>query len=128
MIPVILIASLALVLSEKMNVNPEAWYLQRARIVDELQRDGGRHLVIVRYGPKHSKQIEWVYNEADIEGANVVWAREMDAGQNRKLLEYFSARQAWLLEINVDDSPLKLAPNPARSGRDSDTVFRGEAS
>jgi len=128
MIPVLLIASLVPVLSQKMEGNPQAWDLQRARILDELERDGGRHLVIVRYGPKHSKQNEWVYNEADLDSAKVVWAREMDAGQNRKLLEYFSDRQAWLLEVNRDDSPQKLVPHPAGSGGDSDTVFRGEAS
>jgi hypothetical protein len=115
MIPVILIASLVPVLGQKMNVNPEAWNLQRARILDELQRGAGRHLVIVQYGPKHSKQNEWVYNEADIDRAKVVWAREMDAAQNRKLLEYFTERQAWLLEVNQDDSPLKLVPYPMRS-------------
>jgi hypothetical protein len=115
MIPVILIASLVPVLAQKMNVNPESWNLQRARILDELERDGGRHLVIVQYGPKHSKQNEWVYNEADIDRAKVVWAREMDAAQNRKLLDYFRDRHAWLLEVNQDDSPQKLAPYPKPS-------------
>jgi len=114
MIPMLLIASLVPVLSQKMEVNPHAWGLQRARILDKLERDGGRHLVIVRYGPKHSKQNEWVYNEADIDSAKVVWAREMDAAENRKLLDYFRERQAWLLDINRDDSPQKLAPYPKR--------------
>jgi len=76
--------------------------------------------VIVRYGPKFSKfspskEEEWVYNEAEIDGAKVVWAREMDATQNRKLLEYFTDRQLWLLEVNGDQSPLKLLPYPAGS-------------
>jgi hypothetical protein len=93
---------------------PVAW-LQRAGMLDELERDGGHHLVIVRYGPKHSKQNEWVYNEADIDSAKVVWAREIDAAENRKLLEYFRDRQAWLLEVNRDDSPLKLVPYLVRS-------------
>lgn len=126
-IPVICIASLAPLLA-KMSVNPDAWYLQRARMLDEQKNDGGGHLVIVRYGPKHFKQNEWVYNEADIDGAEVVWAREMDEVQNRKLLEYFRDRQAWLLEVNHDHSPSKLVPYPSGSGRNSDTVFRGEAS
>jgi hypothetical protein len=86
----------------------------------ELKKDEGRHLVIVRYGPKFSKfslskEEEWVYNEAEIDGAKVVWAREMDATQNRKLLEYFRDRQLWLLEVNGDQSPLKLLPYPAGS-------------
>jgi hypothetical protein len=112
MIPVLLIASLVPVLAQKMNVNPEAWHLQRARILAELERDAARHLIIVRYGPRHSKNKEWVYNQAEIDGAKVLWAREMDAAQNLKLLKYFGDRQAWLLEINEDDSPHQLVPYP----------------
>jgi len=74
----------------------------RARILAHLQQDGGRHLVIVRYGPNKSRHEEWVYNEADIDSAKVVWAREMDATQNRKLIEYFKDRQVWLLEPNAE--------------------------
>ncbi len=74
----------------------------RARILAHLQQDGGRHLVIVRYGPNKSTHDEWVYNEADIDSAKVVWAREMDTAQNRKLIEYFKDRQVWLLEANAE--------------------------
>jgi hypothetical protein len=40
----------------------------------------------------------------------VVWAREMDAAHNRKLLEYFKDRQVWLVE--EDHVPPKLVPYP----------------
>ncbi|MFI5396495.1 MAG: hypothetical protein ACHQ9S_13260 [Candidatus Binatia bacterium] len=48
-------------------LKPSDWSLQRARLFAQLQRDGQRHLVIVRYGPRHNPLDEWVYNEADID-------------------------------------------------------------
>ena len=60
---------------------------------------------------------EWVYNEADIDQAKIVWAREMDDAQNRKLLEHFSDRTVWLAEVDHQyDSPPKLTPYPAVRG------------
>jgi hypothetical protein len=58
--------------------------------------------VIVRYAPDHVPHEDWVYNDADIDGALVVWAREMDAGRNAALLHYFHDRHAWLLEPDRD--------------------------
>lgn len=82
------------------------------RILAQLKRAEGRHLVIVRYGPRHSPHSEWVYNEADIDGAKVVWAREMDRAQNGKLLEYFKDRHVWLVEVDKDHSSPELTPYP----------------
>jgi hypothetical protein len=56
----------------------------------------GRHLVLVRYGPRQSIHDEWVYNRADLDSARVVWAR--DLGDNRLLLERFADRKVWLLD------------------------------
>jgi len=81
--------------------------LERARIATQLEETAGRHLVIVRYGAKHDPYEEWVYNRADIDGAKVVWAREMDAQRNRALIEYFSPRQLWLLEPDEPHPALK---------------------
>jgi hypothetical protein len=114
-IPVICAAWLVLSLAQKIRVNPaHAWSLQRARVIAEL-KDEGRHLVIVRYGPEHSPDKEWVYNKANIDGATVVWAREMGQNQNIKLLEYFNDRQVWLLHVDHDGSPVKMVPYPIRS-------------
>ena len=82
----------------------------RAHLLAELRSQEGQHLVVVRYSPKHSPHDEWVYNEADIDGAKVLWAREMEATQNRKLLDYFKTRKIWLLEPDV--KPLRIAPYP----------------
>lgn len=83
--------------------------VDRARLLAKLSATEGRHLVIVRYGPAHrSVMNEWVYNRADIDGAKVVWAREMDAVDNRELIRYFSGRRVWLVE--ADEAPPRLSP------------------
>jgi hypothetical protein len=87
---------------------------ERSNILSQLQADGGQHLIIVRYGPQHFSHREWVYNEANIDDAKVVWAREMDAAQNRKLLEYFAGRRVWLLEPDTDRP--YLVPYPLGAG------------
>jgi hypothetical protein len=86
---------------------PQTWCcapggnLDRARILGELGRLPGQHLVVVRYDSNHNPDHEWVYNEADIDSAKVVWAREMDEGRNRELTRYFQDRNVWLLEPDV---------------------------
>jgi hypothetical protein len=84
--------------------------LKRAQIVGELNQIPGEHLVLVRYAPNHSVDDEYVYNGADIDAQQIVWARNMDEPQNQELLRYFHDRKAWLLE--VDQSPPKLQPYP----------------
>ena len=79
----------------------------RPRLIADLQRQGGRHLVIVRYTPTHNIHEEWVNNDADIDGSPVVWARDMGAEKNRELLDYYKDRHVWLLE---PDTSLALKP------------------
>lgn len=87
-------------------VDKSQWNYQRAQMIEEFQRSGERHLVIVRYGPEHLIHQEWVHNEADIEGAPVVWARSMGA-KDRELTDYFRDRRVWLLEVNDGQATLQ---------------------
>lgn len=82
--------------------------LQRAKILNELNTQSGQHLVMVRYGHPHYIHNEWVYNGADIDGAKVVWARELNNDQDARLLSYFSHRHVWLVEPDKD--PLEVKP------------------
>jgi hypothetical protein len=93
---------------------PTMWYgtaplgLERARVLSELESYPGRQLAIVRYGAAHSVFDDWVYNAADVDGAKVVWAREMDGPHNAALRKYFGDRRVWLVE--PDAIPPKVSP------------------
>ena len=80
--------------------------LDRARVLNRLKSLPGQQLVIVRYGASHNPENEWVYNDADIEHAKVVWARDMGEYDNEELLEYFKGREVWA--VYPDESPLRL--------------------
>ena len=91
---------------------------QRDRIIEDLTRRGGRHLIIVRYTDNHIVHQEWVYNRADVDNASVVWAREMTAERNRELFDYFRERTVWLVEPDKGDeetvhiTPYRAAATP----------------
>ncbi len=81
--------------------------LDRAQILGQLKGYPGGQLAIVRYQSDHDYHQEWVYNEADIDTAKVVWVRDMGPAQNEDLIRYFKDRRVWLVE--PDESPPKLS-------------------
>ncbi len=84
--------------------------LDLVRVVERLNAIPGAHLIIVRYGPEHNVDRDWIYNAPDIDRARIVWARDMGREQNLELLRYFRDRHAWLM--SGDDSPPLLEPYP----------------
>ncbi len=66
----------------------------REDLIATLKGMGGKHLVMVRYTPEHIAHEDWVYNDANIDASPIVWAREMDAARNVKLLAYFHDRKS----------------------------------
>jgi hypothetical protein len=80
---------------------------QRAAFLAQLKAMPGKHLVLVRYAPV-STGGEWVYNDADINHAKVVWAREIPGRDLKPLLDYFRGRQVWLAQPDL--SPPTLTP------------------
>lgn len=85
--------------------------LDRIGVIDKLSGIPGDHVVIVRYGPDHNVDRDWIYNAPDIDRARIVWARDMGKAANQELLQYFSKRHAWLM--SGDDSPPVLEPYPS---------------
>ena len=71
---------------------------RRMGVNDQLAGVPGKQLVFVRYWPQHAFQDEWVWNAADIDGAQVVFARDLGSIENEKLIRYYPDRKVWLLE------------------------------
>lgn len=76
------------------------WYWKRQQILERLIDRGGKHLVLV--SAHRSPHKEWVYNGADLEGASVIWAHDMDGVQNESLLEHYRDRTVWSLDARSD--------------------------
>jgi hypothetical protein len=93
---------------------PNNWYgpgqlgAPRARVQSALENLPGKQLAIVRYGPTHAPEYDWVYNPAKIDDAKVIWAREMSPAENNELIEHYPDRKVWL--VQPDEHPPEVSP------------------
>ena len=85
--------------------NPE----RRIFVNEKLAVIPGQLLIFVRYSPRHIFQDEWVYNDASIDSARVIWARDLGTEENNKLLSLYPNREVLLLEPDIRPLP-QLAP------------------
>jgi hypothetical protein len=107
-----LVRALADPLGIHIAVWPPTWFnthpgnADRAAMLAELRERPEKTLVVVRYSASHNPEHEWVYNDADIDRAKVIWAREMTTG-NQQLVDYFHDRRILLLEPDVSRETLR---------------------
>jgi hypothetical protein len=93
----------------------------RTTIEKKLEKTPGKHLIIVRYtDDEHNIHDDWVYNGAEIDGAKILWARELGAEQNAKLLDYFKDRKVWLVTPDTDNTYLGPYQGDLNVGRAGD--------
>ncbi len=95
---------------EPFQFNDSNYGYTRAQIVQNLHRDGGRHLVFVRYSANHPRPEEWIYNDADLANAPILWAHDEGEDANAELARHYSGRTLWLIE--PDTQPVQLMPLP----------------
>ena len=62
----------------------------------QLAQVPGNQLVFVRYSPQHGFH-EWVRNGADIDAQRIVWALDLGAEEDQKLMQYYPDRRVWVL-------------------------------
>jgi hypothetical protein len=92
------------------DANLTAANLVRPHVLKRLDKRGWRHIVIVQYAPTHDvgKDFDVVYNHADIDASDVIWARDMGHSENQELIDAYPDRECWLL--NPDSKPWSLTP------------------
>jgi hypothetical protein len=101
---------------------------EREDLVHELKMMGGKHLMLVEYGPEHSYLFEWVYNDADIDRANIVWARPMTPEKTAVLVDYFADREVWILSADAQPCQLrKFKREPAAKAPPTDVIRPGDS-
>jgi hypothetical protein len=76
------------------HANPQ----RRIEVNRQLAAISGQLLVFVRYAPQHVYQSEWVWNGADIDNSRIVFARDLGAEEDAKLIQYYPKRKILLLE------------------------------
>ena len=82
----------------------------RSEVLTRLSdQTDSHHLIVCSYGDEYPIHFDWVYNEADIDESQIVWARDMGDVKNQKLLDYYPNRRAWRLHIESDDA-VDLSP------------------
>jgi hypothetical protein len=84
----------------------------RKPVEKQLATLPGEHLVLVRYSKDHNSGEEYVYNQADIDHSETVWAREIPGMDLGPLLNYFRNRDVWLYEPDEDDSIVQPYDEP----------------
>ena len=85
--------------------------VERPRIESMLRREPGRQLCLVRYSPDHGPLDQWVFNQADLATAPIVWARSLTPETDQKLIDAFPNRRVWLLQPDRKDAE-ELTPYP----------------
>jgi hypothetical protein len=100
---------------------PPTWYnatvvkTERERMLAQLQALPKKQLVLVRFAPRSQSLYDWVYNSADIDRSQVVWAMDMGAARNQELIAYYQDREVWLVEPDRDAA--KWEPYAGQAGK-----------
>jgi hypothetical protein len=74
----------------------------KARMIAELDRIPGEHLVFVKAKTDPANLFQWIYNDADIDASRIVWARDMGEERNAELEKYFAGRKVWMVNPNIE--------------------------
>jgi hypothetical protein len=121
--PVLMLTLAALMCMQgKASEQGQSWETRAPRFMSprmiamrKAMEQGGQHLILVRYSADHiDKSDECVYNAADIDASQIVWAQDMGEAKNRELINYYHGnRKVWMYQPDTD--PTKLIPYESAS-------------
>jgi len=74
----------------------------RSAMLEQVRKGGGKQLVLVRYEPNVSEQVEWVYNGADIDSQNVILAHDLGPAEDLALERDYHDRTIWSVTVAQD--------------------------
>jgi hypothetical protein len=73
-----------------------AQIVQKENIEQELlKKHPGQHVIFVSYAGLPSPHEEWIYNQAKMDAAWVIWALDLGQTENEKLRHYYAGRSFW---------------------------------
>jgi len=79
----------------------------RDSVAQSCLKQGGRHLILVHYSADHDFNHEYVYNSANIDASDIVWAHDMGKEKNQELVDYYhNSRKVWLWQPDTDPDNL----------------------
>jgi hypothetical protein len=107
-----LVAQIRLAPLRQTSWGQDDFYFRRREAMNTLTATPGRDVVVVSYGPEHNPHADWVYNSADIDGSDIVWARDMGTERTSELFAYFHDRKKWLLRSGFGKERDGLEPYP----------------
>jgi hypothetical protein len=78
----------------------------KPRIIAELAKMPGNHLVFVKPKTDSHNLFQWIYNDADIDSSRFVWARDLGDAENAQLAASMAGRKFWIVDPNVEPATL----------------------
>ena len=75
------------------------WVYARAQIEQFLGSQEPQQIVLVRYDENRDKGDEWVWNTGIPRSQHVIWAHSLGDSDDEGLLDAFSDREAWYLDV-----------------------------
>jgi hypothetical protein len=73
-------------------------HIDRARLVSQLERIPGQHLLFVRHEPWDAGAVCWIYNDPDLNRSRIIWAHDMGDAENEKLIRLYPNRKVWMVD------------------------------
>jgi hypothetical protein len=90
----------------------------RQTVIDATRRVPGQHIIFVFYTLGPQDHYEWVYNGAELDEQDVIWAHMREPEQDMELVNHYPDRSVWMLTVSNDEFHLRAValraePRPA---------------